>query len=144
MNKYVLVIFAILLINAVCFGQNFTLPLWTENIPNHQQSDEVEIIDSTDIVKISYVQNPTISVYLPSKKLATGQAVVICPGGGYRILVIDWDGTDIAKWLNSKGITADRDFVHSPINSILLEFPVRFYVHEVELIVPSLILTNES
>ncbi|MDH5610643.1 MAG: alpha/beta hydrolase, partial [Cyclobacteriaceae bacterium] len=34
----------------------------------------------------------------------TGQAVVICPGGGYGILAYDWEGTDIAKWLNTHGI----------------------------------------
>jgi acetyl esterase/lipase len=87
-------------------AQNFTLPLWSETIPNYQETDEKEIRDTTDIVKISYVQQPEIAVYLPAKKIATGQAVVICPGGGYWILAYDWEGTDIAKWLNSKGIAA--------------------------------------
>ncbi len=40
------------------------------------------------------------------KNIATGQAVVICPGGGYVRLAYDWEGLDIAKWLNSKGIAA--------------------------------------
>jgi acetyl esterase/lipase len=57
-------------------------------------------------VRISLVQQPGIDVYLPSKQSATGQAIVICPGGGYGILAYDWEGTDIAKWLNSKGIAA--------------------------------------
>lgn len=52
------------------------------------------------------MQQPDISVFLPSKGIATGQAVVIFPGGGYRILAYDKEGTDIAKWLNSKGIAA--------------------------------------
>jgi acetyl esterase/lipase len=32
--------------------------------------------------------------------------VIICPGGGYNILAYDWEGTDIARWLNSRGIAA--------------------------------------
>ena len=57
-------------------------------------------------MRISLVQQPGIEIYLPSKQSATGQAVVICPGGGYGILAYDWEGTDIAKWLNANGIAA--------------------------------------
>ncbi len=85
-------------------AQNFVLPLWENEIPNSQKTNEEEISLETDIVRISKVQNPTIEVYLPSKKTATGQAVVICPGGGYAILAYDWEGSDVARWLNSKGI----------------------------------------
>lgn len=106
MIKYSVLVVIIFMINAVCFGQNYILPLWSDNIPNYQKTDEVEIRDSTDVIRVSYVQRPDISVYLPSKKNATGQAVVICPGGGYRILAYDWEGSDIAKWLNSKGVAA--------------------------------------
>jgi acetyl esterase/lipase len=106
MKKYSVLVVIIFLVNTLCFGQNYTLPLWPDNIPNYQKTDEIEVRDTTDAVRISYVQKPDISVYLPSKGNATGQAVVICPGGGYRILAYDKEGTDIAKWLNSKGITA--------------------------------------
>lgn len=102
MIKYSFLI--ILILNTLCLGQNYRLPLWTNDIPNSQKTNEIEIRDTTNAVRISYVQNPDISVYLPSKGIATGQAVVICPGGGYRILAYDKEGTDIAKWLNSKGI----------------------------------------
>jgi len=51
-------------------------------------------------------RNQNIAVYLPAKRHANGQAVVICPGGGYERLAYEWEGTDIAKWLNSKGIAA--------------------------------------
>lgn len=88
------------------FSQNNILPIWPNTIPNSQPSDEKEIIYSDDIIKILKVQTPTLEVFLPAKNNATGQAVVICPGGGYGILAYDWEGTDIAKWLNSKGIAA--------------------------------------
>ncbi len=87
-------------------GQNFTLPLWTGQIPNNRQVKEVEKRDTTEMVRISNVQTPDMAVFLPTKQNATGQAVVICPGGGYYILAYDWEGTDIAKWLNSRGIAA--------------------------------------
>ena len=88
-------------------AQNITLPLWPAGkVPNFQKSEEVETTESTEIVRISKVQTPEIAVYIPAKRNSTGQAVVICPGGGYAILAYDWEGTDIAKLLNSKGITA--------------------------------------
>jgi acetyl esterase/lipase len=52
------------------------------------------------------VQEPDIAVFLPSKQNATGQAVIICPGGGYEYLSYDWEGTDFAKLLNANGIAA--------------------------------------
>ena len=88
-------------------SQETTLPLWPEGkVPNQNKTAEKEKRETTDITRISLVQTPDITVYLPSKKAATGQAVIICPGGGYGILAYDWEGTDPAKWLNSKGIAA--------------------------------------
>lgn len=85
-------------------SQNVVVPLWTGVIPNYKDIGEKEYRDTTNIVRISKVQKPDIAVFLPSKANATGQAVVICPGGGYHILAYDWEGTDIAKWLNSLGV----------------------------------------
>ena len=101
-TSILLVIFVFL---ALCGKtQNLTMPLWEDDIPNYKPSDDTEQADTNGIVRISKVQKPDMSVYLPSKSNATGQAVVICPGGGYSILAYDWEGTDVAKWLNSKGI----------------------------------------
>ena len=82
------------------------IPLWPEGVPNQNPSEEKEHIVSSDIVRINNVQTPTLEVFLPSMANQTGKAVVICPGGGYKILAYDWEGTDIAKWYNSKGIAA--------------------------------------
>lgn len=93
-----------LMINS--FSQNEIIPLWNGDIPNSQKSDEKEIVLSTDATRMSFVQSPTLEVFLPTKRNANGKAVIICPGGGYHYVVYDWEGTDIAKWYNSKGITA--------------------------------------
>jgi len=99
----VLVLFLSLSISA----QIKTLPLWPEGkMPNYQKSDEKEEIDVNTISWISKVQQPTLEVYLPPQASANGQAVLVCPGGGYAGLAYDWEGTEIAKYLNSKGIAA--------------------------------------
>ncbi len=83
------------------------LPLWDGTPPNHQDSDQSEVAERRDTIQWYYqVQNPTIEVRHPSRGTATGQAVVVCPGGGYWGLAYDWEGTDTAAWLNSLGITA--------------------------------------
>ena len=53
---------------------------------------------------ISHVSRPTMTVYSP-KGNNTGAAVMLFPGGGYQILAIDLEGTEICDWLTSKGIT---------------------------------------
>jgi acetyl esterase/lipase len=45
-------------------------------------------------------------VYPAPRDRATGAAVVVCPGGGYHILAMDLEGTEVAEWLNSLGVTA--------------------------------------
>ena len=59
--------------------------------------------DST--IRITDVTRPTISVYRPSPAKDTGTAVLVCPGGGYSRLAYNKEGTEVAEWLNSLGIT---------------------------------------
>ena len=87
-------------------SQNSIIPLWGQDIPNSQNSDELEDVEETNITRIGKVQTPTLEVFLPAKQSRNGKAVIICPGGGYRILSYDWEGTDVAKWFNSQGIVA--------------------------------------
>jgi acetyl esterase/lipase len=61
-----------------------------------------------NIRRITDVVTPTISVF-PAPKAADGKpvpAVLVCPGGGYGLLAIDLEGTEIVQWLNSIGVTA--------------------------------------
>lgn len=85
-------------------AQDFVLPLYQGEIPNSKNTGQTEKVEKKDITVISNVQTPDIAVFLPSKRFATGQAVVICPGGGYWILAYDLEGTDIARYLNSIGV----------------------------------------
>lgn len=93
------------LISGLMTGQDTILPLWPKYlIPNRISSGEKEKHEQNGILRISQVQEPTIEVYLPAKSNATGKAMLIFPGGGYGILAYDWEGRDIAKFLNGKGI----------------------------------------
>jgi len=53
---------------------------------------------------VAQVSQPTMTVYSPEKG-NTGAAVVVFPGGGYDVLAIDLEGTEVCDWLASKGIT---------------------------------------
>jgi endo-1,4-beta-xylanase len=53
---------------------------------------------------VRQVHQPTITVYLPTRELATGAAVLLAPGGGYEHVTIDKEGHDVARRLVSKGI----------------------------------------
>ncbi len=100
------IFFYALFISTGVYGQEM-IPLWPDDaIPNYKKSNEKEERTEKDIVLLSKVQKPAISVFLPSVKNATGEAVVVCPGGGYQVLAWDWEGLDIAKWMNAHGIAA--------------------------------------
>ncbi len=87
-------------------AQNNIMQLWEGDPPNYRETGEVTVWDTADIVRIRNVQYPDIAIFLPSKKNATGEGVVICPGGGYAGLAYDWEGSDIAHRLNAAGIAA--------------------------------------
>jgi acetyl esterase/lipase len=58
------------------------------------------------VERLTNVTKPTIAVYQPAEEKRQDAAVVICPGGGFRILAMDLEGTEVAEWLNSIGVTA--------------------------------------
>ncbi len=58
------------------------------------------------VIRLGNVSTPQLAVYRPEPARDTGAAVVVCPGGGFNILAYDLEGTEVAAWLNSVGITA--------------------------------------
>lgn len=88
---------------------HITLPLWTH--PAASASAEIDITTAKDpliagkpLIRLGNVSNPTITLYSPSGK-NSGAAIVVFPGGGYHILAIDLEGTEVCDWLNSIGVT---------------------------------------
>ena len=57
-------------------------------------------------IRVALVTEPTLTIFRAPADNANGAAVLICPGGGYNILAWNKEGTEIAEWLNSIGVTA--------------------------------------
>jgi acetyl esterase/lipase len=57
------------------------------------------------IIRITNVSTPTISVYRPATDKANGTAIIVCPGGGHNVLAFDHEGTEVAEWLTTLGVT---------------------------------------
>jgi acetyl esterase/lipase len=79
-----------------------TLDLYSGVIPNSVEHPDEETNKNQIIGKVS---KPTITVFPAAKETANGAAVIICPGGGYGVLVIDREGYEIAKAFNKIGVT---------------------------------------
>ena len=62
------------------------------------------LIAGRPLVRLGNVSVPTLTLYKPQGK-NTGAAVVVFPGGGYNILAIDLEGTEVCDWLNKAGVT---------------------------------------
>lgn len=62
------------------------------------------LVAGRPVIRIGNVSAPTLTLYTPTGK-STGAAVIVFPGGAYRILAIDLEGTEVCEWLNSIGIT---------------------------------------
>jgi acetyl esterase/lipase len=78
----------------------------TPNAPqeNYPEKEYFSKVWNTEVV--SNVTKPTLTVFKPSAESKNGAAVVICPGGGFMALSITSEGTDVAKYLVAKGVTA--------------------------------------
>ncbi|PWV46598.1 alpha/beta hydrolase [Chitinophaga sp. S165] len=81
-----------------------TFHLWPDGAPGYEnRKNEPE--EAKDYY-VKNIHNPSVTIYLPPKEKATGAAVVICPGGGFRLLVYNSEGRDPARFLNSIGVAA--------------------------------------
>ncbi len=79
----------------------------SENSALVEKNDDREIKDGSGVPRdrsISGITKPTITVYLPKETKRPTAAVLLIPGGGFRRVVIDKEGHDIARWLVKQGI----------------------------------------
>jgi acetyl esterase/lipase len=80
------------------------IPLWANGAPGFEaKRNEPEQAAS---YWVKNVHNPSITVFLPPKEKATGAAVIVCPGGGFRELVFNAEGVEPARYLTNLGVAA--------------------------------------
>ena len=96
-------------ISSVCGAEPTVIKLWPEG-PLEKPGVIIEAEKvlqpkgESDVLRITNVSDPTISIYRPASP--NGTAVMVCPGGGYGILAIEHEGTQVCDWLNGLGVTA--------------------------------------
>src|SRR4029079_3585444 len=86
------------------------IPLWPDGAPGSerwtQQEQETLAPPPIGIRVVRNVTQPTLTAYLPDGAAATGAAVIVCPGGAFHFLAIEHEGTQVAQWLNARGVAA--------------------------------------
>jgi acetyl esterase/lipase len=90
------------------------IPLWKGEAPGNRgdmgperdtTTENSDLIAGRRIMRIGNITAPALTVYRAPQNVNTGAAVLVFPGGGYRILAWDLEGTEICEWLNSIGVT---------------------------------------
>ena len=109
MKTFALRIFCVLVFFAGVAAAQDVIPLYAGTAPgstpeNYPEKEYFSKAWNTEVV--TNVTKPTLTVFKPSPESKNGSAVVICPGGGWMALSITSEGTEVAKYLAAKGMTA--------------------------------------
>src|SRR5262249_8687561 len=85
------------------------VPIWPSGVATGRTEPDSETtavggstVAGRPWLQVRNVSRPTLTVYSP-QGTNTGDAVIVFPGGGYQILAIDLEGTEVCDWLTSKG-----------------------------------------
>jgi len=103
MKKYYIVLF---IFTSCVLNAQEIIPLYANVIPNTKEEISANVSESFGAGMFRGVTKPTLEVYLPDKDKATGAAVVICPGGGYSVIVYNDEGVSTAKEFAKNGVVA--------------------------------------
>ncbi len=89
-------------------AQSKVIPVWPNGAPGseHWTQQEAEYLNERKEPMVRNVVVPTLTAFLPSPSSANGTAVIVCPGGGFRFLSWETEGTAVAKWLSARGVAA--------------------------------------
>jgi acetyl esterase/lipase len=107
--KNILAIMLMTLFVVQVAAQEEIIELYNGIAPGSEDWNWTEQMQNNDFLNTSLVYNvvkPTLTVFRADESTANGTAVIICPGGGFHFLAIDYEGYDVAEWLSKNGITA--------------------------------------
>ena len=118
MKQFTLIL--ILLVSLHLAAQQ-TIPLYPAAIPNSTSypMKEIKMEQEGQLLGYRSISQPTLAVFLPEQAIATGAAVIICPGGGYGMESYRMEGTNIAEAFLKKGIAAFILKYRLPSDSIM-------------------------
>lgn len=88
-------------------GPGIVVSLWPKDAvpaPTTQGPEKALPSRGDNVLRLTAISEPSFTVY-PAESAQPAPAVIICPGGGYTILAYDKEGTEVAAWLNTLGIT---------------------------------------
>ncbi len=105
MKKILTTLLLIASVSMASAEETLHIPLWNNSTAPHSNglSGEEKMQNSGNYVNISQAD---LYIYAADSEKNTGQAVVICPGGGYGAVSVVKAGREVAEWLSSQGITA--------------------------------------
>jgi acetyl esterase/lipase len=94
--------------NSISIVAQQQIPLYEGPVPNSRpHEDREEQKPNVQVDSLAYkVSKPTLTIFLPEKEKANGAAVIICPGGGYGVLLTKREGSDVARTFTQLGIAA--------------------------------------
>lgn len=99
-------VFTLLLAGTLRAAEPQTINVWPGKAPDESRQQKPESSETKgNITRTTNIFVPTLTIHPAPKENNTGAAVIICPGGGYSILAWDLEGTEVAQWLNSVGVT---------------------------------------
>ncbi len=108
-----ILIFVVFLVSAITPGAAQAVKpigVWPGKAPDEPagiESRKAKAVTGADgVIRIPYVDTPELIHFPADPKQATGTCVIVCPGGGYRKLAWNKEGTEIAEWLNTLGVDA--------------------------------------
>ncbi len=87
---------------------NTEIALWNGDMPGigAKESEGLKPDKGDNVQRLTNVSKPTLQLFPLKDAVKPAPFVIVCPGGGYNILSMDKEGTEIAEWLNSIGISA--------------------------------------
>jgi acetyl esterase/lipase len=98
--------FIVLILLPFAINAQRIINLYPESIPNSKKTELKNIPENPSEGLIRRVVTPTLQMFLPEKDKANGTAIVICPGGGYSVIVYGGEGVMTAKNFVKKGVAA--------------------------------------
>jgi acetyl esterase/lipase len=89
----------------ILVSHGVVIDVWPHFAPGEHSKDPGHITPdhSGNVTRITNVTSPRLSINLLPKRAQPYPAVIVNPGGGYSILAVDIEGSEIASWLNSQG-----------------------------------------